>query len=266
MQSNSWGDTQQRWVGSGFPLTIAIMVLMGATAFLALISPQIYGSLMFVAPGSLAQPWSLLTYSAVGAPTIWTIFDIGLVYFFAGSLERSWGSKAFALFWVSMCVVSALALCLGAAVLKTPLFALTLLPTVCCAVVWGLLNSQEQINFFFLPLRGIHISMLACAWIIFNYGGMNLGAVPFALLGPLAAFGWLKYGVTYQIQSWGDGLIPMARPAPRPNNSRSRPRLKLVPEDKPLDDRFTWKDLNPFEWLAKRKRRKQFEKLVGGDD
>lgn len=45
------------------------------------------------------------------------------------------------------------------------------------------------------------------------------------------------------------------------------PRLRLMPGGaKPADDRFTLRDLNPLEWYAKRKRRKQFEKLVGGDD
>ena len=270
MQSNSWGNTQQRWTASGFPFSIFVMVAIGLTAFLALVAPALYGSLMFVAPTSLSQPWSVLTYPLVGAPSIWTIFDIGLVYFFCGSLERAWGTKPFALFFVAMSVVCALSLSLGASVIGQSLFAVSLLPVVCAAVVWGLINSQEQINFFFLPLRGIHISLLACAWIIFNYGGQGLASIPFALVGPLAAFGWLKYGVTYQIQSWGDGLIPMSRPAPRVGNSRNggaRPRLKLVPDkDKPLDDRFTLRDLNPFEWYAKRKRRKQFEKLVGGDD
>ena len=34
---------------------------------------------------------------------------------------------------------------------------------------------------------------------------------------------------------------------------------------RPKDDRFTIRDLNPLEWVAKRKRRKQFERLMRDD-
>jgi hypothetical protein len=32
-----------------------------------------------------------------------------------------------------------------------------------------------------------------------------------------------------------------------------------------MDDRFTWRDLNPFERLARKRRQKQLEKLLGDD-
>ena len=270
MQSNSWGNTQQRWTASGFPFTIFVMVAMFVTALLSTIAAArpLIGGMIFVAPNTLSHPWTLLTYPLVGTPMFFSLlFDIGLTYFFCSSIERAWGTKAFALFFISIGIVSALSLCVGASLLKAPLFADNLFPVVGAAVVWGLLNADERMSLFFLPMRGIYFAGLAVLYIMFNYAQVaGWGAVPFALVGCAVAYAWLKGGVTYQIQSWGDGLIPMSRPAPRPG-AASRPRLKLVPDqNKPLDDKFTLRDLNPFEWYAKRKRRKQFEKLVGGDD
>lgn len=267
MQSNPWSNVQQRWTTSGFPFTIGLMVLLGLTSFLPLFSRNFYFGLKFVAPQSLQTPWTLLTYSGLGFPSIFILFTLGAFYFFCGSLERSWGTKAFSLFWISISVISALAIALGASVLKTPLEALYILPLAGAIVVWGLLNADERIGFFMLPLRGIHFVYIAIAYIVFGYIG-NLAAVPFALVGCLAAFGWLKYGVTYQIQSWSDGLIPMSRPAPRMNNrGGNRPKLRLVPDkDKPLDDRFTLSSLNPLRWWQRREERRKFEKLMGGDD
>ena len=272
MQSNSWGNTQQRWVSSGFPFTIFVMVAIFATAILSTIKAAVplIANMMFVAPDTLSQPWTLVTYPLLGVPDIFALlFSIGLTYFFCSSIERAWGTKPFALFFVSISIISALSLCLGAAVLHQSLLADALFPVVGAAVVWGLLNSEERLSLFFIPMRGIHFAAIAVLYIMFNYArGAGWGAVPFALLGSVAAFAWLKYGITYRIQSWGDGLIPMSRPAPRSaSRSQARPKLKLVPDqNKPMDDRFTLRDLNPLEWYAKRKRRKQFEKLVGGDD
>ena len=225
---------------------------------------------VFVAPGDLARPWTMVLYPLLGMPdALALLFDLGIIYLFCSSLERAWGTKSFSIFFVSISVISALALCLGAKVLGRPLPAENLLPVVGAAVVWGLVNAEERMSLFFIPMRGIHLAGIAVIYIMFNYArGAGWGAVPFALLGSVAAFGWLKYGITYRIQNWGDGLIPMSRPTPH-SHSRTvaRPKLKLVPDqNKPMDDRFTLRDLNPFEWLAKRKRRKKFEDLVGRDD
>ena len=263
MQSNNWGNTQQRWIASGFPFSIALMVLMLVTALLAVFAPQFYQSLAFFAPVSLNKPWTLLTYSFLGTPSIFIIFDIGLLYWFGSSLERSWGTKAFALFWIFVSVVSALSLCLGALLLKQPIIALPILPMAGAAFVWAFLNSDERMSFFFLPLRGIHFAPIAVLYIIFNYGPMGIAILPFALLGCLAAFVWLKYGISYRIQNSGDGLLPMSRPVRR---AGGRPKLRLVPDNKPLDDRFTLSNLNPLRLWKRRQDRRKFEKLMGGDD
>ena len=265
MQSNNWGNTQQRWIASGFPFTIALMVLTLFTALLAVFAPLFYSNLMFLAPISLAKPWTLLTYSVVGVPSIFIIFDIGLLYWFGSSLERAWGTKAFALFWIVISVISALSLSLGATLLRIPgVPAFPILPMAGAAFVWAFLNAEERMSFFFLPLRGIHFAAIAVLYIVFNYGQMSIPLLPFALVSCLAAFGWLKFGISYRIQNSSAGLLPMSRPVRR---SGARPNLRLVPgQNKPRDDRFTLNKLNPLRAWKSRQDRRKFEKLMGGDD
>ncbi len=276
MQSNPWGNTQQRWTASGFPFTIFMMAATFLTAILSTIpaAAPLLSNFFFVGPTDLARPWKMLLYPLMGTPDIFALlFDLGMTYLFCSSLERSWGTKAFALFYVTISIISALSISVGGAVLGGPIFADNLFVVAGAAVVWGFLNAEQQMSLFFLPMRGIHFAGIAILYIFFVYArSAGWGAVPFAMVGPLAAFGWLKYGITYQIQSWGDGLIPMSRPTPRTNNrtnnrAGNRPRLKLVPDkNKPLDDRFTLSNLNPLRWWQRREERRKFEKLMGGDD
>ena len=268
MQSNPWNNTRQRWTASGFPFTIFVMASIFATAVLYTIPAAVpfLSNFFFVGPADLAKPWKMLLYPLLGTPGIFALlFDIGLTYLFCSSLERAWGTKAFALFFISIAVISALSISIGGAILGRPIFADSLFAVAGAAVVWGFLNAEEQMSLFFIPLRGIHFAAIAVLYIFFVYAGSaGWSSLPFALLGCVAAFGWLKYGITYQIQSWGDGLIPMSRPVRRAN---TRPKLRLVPDKtKPLDDRFTLSNLNPLRLWKRRQEQRKFEKLMGGDD
>ena len=80
------------------------------------------------------------------------------------------------------------------------------------AFVWAFLNSDERMSFFFLPLRGIHFAPIAVIYIIFNYGPMGIAILPFALLGCLAAFGWLKYGISYRIPKFRRRVVADVAP------------------------------------------------------
>ena len=267
MQSNNWGNTQQRWVASGFPFSIFVMASVFATAVLSTIPSvaPILEQFVFFAPQDIARPWTMLLYTLRGTPSIFSLlFQIGLTYLFCTSLERSWGTKAFALFYIFISVISALSISLGAAILGRPMMADPLFAVVGAAVVWGFLNAEEQMSLFFIPMRGIHFAAIAVLYIFFNYaGGAGWSSLPFALLGCVAAFAWLKYGITYKIQNSSDGLLPMSRPVRR---TGGRPKLRLVSDSRPRDDRFTLSKLNPLRALKRRQEQRKFEKLMGGDD
>jgi hypothetical protein len=122
-------------------------------------------------------------------------------------------------------------------------------------VAWGVLNAEESVSIWFIPMRGIHIAMLCVAYLVFTYARVPV-LLPFALLPCAASYLWVRN------RAWGSfGYI---RPAVR------TPRLRLVPSNpartnRPKDDRFTFRDLNPFEWFARRRRQKQFERLMRDD-
>ena len=79
-----------------------------------------------------------------------------------------------------------------------------------------------------------------------------------ALVGCGFAVLWVKQDWAYAVMN---GRPPISMPTPR------KPKLRLIENKnpRPPDDRFTSRDLNPFEWFARRKRRKQFEKLMRDD-
>ncbi|HEX8463347.1 MAG TPA: DUF1751 domain-containing protein [Abditibacterium sp.] len=262
MRPDTWNNTQRAWLQTGFPFTIALMVLKFLSLFLFTAESgfTLASQLMFIAPDSLLRPWTLFTYPLLsGLPFLSFLFDIGITYWFCSSLERAWGTAKFALFFGAVALTSALALSLGALLFQTQFGAEDLLPIAAAAVAWGMLNAEERVSLYFIPMRGIHMALIAVLYIMFQYAqGGNWRAVPFALAGCGLSYLWVRNGWQYGMGT----LLPHAavRAAKRPN-------LRIVPpkSPKPKDDRFTLRDLSPLEWIARRKRRKQFEKLINDD-
>ncbi|PQV63134.1 integral membrane protein (DUF1751) [Abditibacterium utsteinense] len=259
MRSDSWTNTQRSWLQTGFPFTIALMVLKFLSLFLGTAAPlAAFGSYLgFIAPDSLFRPWTFLTYAALSElPFLHFLFDIGLTYFFCSSIERAWGTSKFALFFGALTLTTSLSLFFGALGLRQVFVADALIPIAACGVAWGMLNAEEQVNLMFIPMRGIHMAAIAVCYIMFQYAQTNgwLG-VPFSLLSCLLAFYWVRNSWQY---GFGKLLPGVSRVAKRPN-------LRIVPPPKPKDDRFTPRDLNPSHWLKKRNERKKFEKLMRDD-
>ena len=70
-------------------------------------------------------------------------------------------------------------------------------------------------------------------------------------------------------QAWEEERVYSGNYGGNSNPARARAGLPRVSfgkrAPKPKDDQFSTRDLNPFEWFARRKRRKQFEKLMRDD-
>ena len=107
------------------------------------------------------------------------------------------------------------------------------------------LNPDETINLYgIIPIKTRWIVVGACAIQFFTYGWTN----PVVGLMSLAAPG---FGVLWVRSGWQYGFGALL-----PNVSRyavKRPQLRIVPPKapKPKDDRFSMRDLNPLEWIAK---------------
>ena len=125
-------------------------------------------------------------------------------------MERGWGSRRYAIFFFTLSAISALSLLLGyylAGRVAFPEFLLGnglalmfgfSLPLSGMIVAFCMLNPELTLNFYFVPVRAIHV-----AWIVALLSYFTAGMGPllnlFACGGIFAAFLYVKFG-----RSWGD--------------------------------------------------------------
>jgi membrane associated rhomboid family serine protease len=237
-----------QWLQSGCPLTIAIIAINFLTMALATfrVPPGAYLALSI--PQSLFRPWTLLTYPLVSFEIIGVIFYGLWLYFVGGSLERSWGTRFYGLFFFLMALISALGLIAGALLLRVPVMADNWLAIAALTLTWCLLNPNETIRFnFFIPIQAKWLGIFEVLIIFFTYARFHPLMGFFALSGCAAAFAWVRY------RPWRD--IGHYTVRTRPRVARSTPR----------DDKRTARDLNPFEYFARKRRKKRFERLMKDD-
>lgn len=283
MRRDTWDNTRKAWFGSDYPFTIGLMVFQFIGLILLVSSPEVMGLFTLQVPPQMLHVWRYFTYSVMPGGGIGTglffnyLFTAGLTYWFCGSLERSWGTRTFVIFYAVLSVVSAVALIPGGYIvgamasrmagqagaaeffgaIGVPVY--SRMPIYASAVAWGILNADEMITVFFIPMRGIFISLIAVLVLAFDYAQITPILLPFALFGCGFAYLWVRH------ERWSPSALSYGYSSPQ----EKRPKLRLVPNkpktQRPMDDRFTWRDLNPFERLARKKREKQLEKLLGDD-
>jgi membrane associated rhomboid family serine protease len=215
-----------------------------------------------VVPNAWMQPWRILTYPLLmGGNIIALIFSGLMIYFVGGSLEKSWGTKTFGIFYVAVSVVTALAFTVLA--LTVGRIGMIEVPgnLVLAALLVGFctINPDETINLYgIIPIKTRYIAAGICIVIFFSLGFGNPFIGLMALVGCGFAVLWVKQDWAYAV---GGGNWPASAP-----KIPKRPNLRLVDtKSRPRDDRFTAKDLNPLRWLARRNERKKFEKLMKDD-
>ncbi len=259
MQRTFSDGANRLWRTSSSPFTNSLLVIMVALFLCEWLRIPILGWLTCQVPRDWIQPWRIFSFSLIPGGILGLIFSGLLLWWGGSSLERMWGSKTFAGFYAALCLVAALAFtgiwflfARGALLVPAGVFSGIL-------VAWCALNPDETIHLYgIIPIKARWIAVGVCVIQFFSYGWDN----PLVGLMSLAAPG---FGVLWVLRGWQYGFGTLL-----PNVSRhtiKRPPLRLVtPKNpKPKDDRFTLRDLNPLEWFAKRKRRKQFEKLMNDD-
>lgn len=235
------------WLQSGYPLTIAIIAINFVTMALDTFRVPIGQHLALMIPTSLWRPWTLLTYPLVSFDIIGVLFYGFWLYFVGGSLERSWGTRFYGFFFGLMALISALGLVAGAFLLHVPVLATNWLPLAALTIAWCMLNPDQVIRFyFFLPIQAKWLAILEVVIIFFIHARIHPLMGFFALTGCAAAFAWTRF------RPWHD----IAHHTPRPRAQKPKT---------PLDDKFSLRDLNPFERIARARRKKQFERLMKDD-
>ncbi len=151
--------------------------------------------------GTLRKPWSLLTHHFLqGASSpLSGVFSLLAFFFFAGTVERTIGSKAFLRFWISVALGAAIFgqlvslipySLLQARFAASPPF-LGIEPGVACLVaLFGLLNPTATILFMFVvPIQAKWITWVTVGGVLLGVLTLS-GSTPFYLLGGLLAGWW----------------------------------------------------------------------------
>lgn len=245
------------WHENNAPLTKVIILINFVTMALVTFRVPIAQLLYFSAPESLFRPWTLLTYPLLSMGIIGMLLHGLWLFFVGGSLERSWGTRFYAKFFAAMTLIGALSITLGAFVLRIPVWAENWLPVAALTITFCTLNPSMQINLWcVIPVQARWLAIGEALIVFFLYAQQHANPLIgfFALVPCALAYLWTRSN------SWGGvRLYAATRISPRP----ARPRQSSPP---PRDDvSLKRRSLNPFEWYARQRRKKQFERLMKDD-
>jgi len=257
MRRQPWDRDRYTWQIGDYPLTKVIIALNALTFLAGLLRLPIMEWLAFYAPSSLARPWTILTYPLISSDIFGLLFYGLWLYFVGSSLERSWGTRFYGLYFAAMAAITASGMSLGAALLlhgsafpiqpTMPLAALT--------VAFCMLNPDLEIRLWgIIPILAKWLAVGEVLILFFVHFSIHPLMGFFALSGCAASFLWVR------TRAWGGVQLYSTMPV-APRRPKSRAKLRIVPPD----DRSAPSNLNPLEWLARRRRKKQFERLMKDD-
>lgn len=196
--------------------------------------------------GILTAPWTLVTYPLVtgGGSVINILFSCFWLWVAGGSLERSWLSKSFAVYFFAMSAISALGLYVGGLVTGSSVGAAGLwLPLAGVTVAFAMLNPEQQILFFFvIPLKLKYLALIDAGMVLITYGSAHPLLGVFALAGCVYSY--------YRVRPFNIGS------SPRHDNNVVRVYRK----------RGSLSRLNPFSWYKEARDRKRLRDLFERSD
>jgi len=251
MQQRAYNHVQRFFNQGSCPATRALLAANAAT-FLLFFFAQGRGPwdrFVFRPDQLLAQPWTVLTYALISIGDFVNVFFSGLIlYWFGGSLERTWGPPRYVRFVAAATMVSALGFGLGYQVVDVPVPLVGLwLPVAAVTLAWCLLHPESFIYLWFvIPVKGKWLMWFELGALFFRYGFVHPLLGLFALAG--CGYAYLS------VRGWA--WWRPARPAPR---SRSRfGTLELNDKPRRPTLKRTW---NPFARFERWRRKRRFMRL-----
>jgi len=199
MRGGTTRDAILYWLfADRIPVT-KLLIISNAVTFLAIALFRGGGALYDLSFGSgwvIRKPWTAFTYPLIGhCPSPISLLFAGYWLWVAGgSLERSWGSQTFSIYFFGMSAVSALGLLLGSLLLGVPTGAVGLwLPLAGVTMALAALNPEEQILFFFLiPLKLKYLAFIDVAAVLIGYGQISPVLGVFALAGCAFSYWYVR--------------------------------------------------------------------------
>src|ERR1700687_2549978 len=154
------------------------------------------------------QLWRPLTFPLVHTLGLGIVWDAIVLYFFGGSLERSWGTARFLAFFFLSGIVAGLGVLivsLLAGVEVSPLVGMAG-SFVALVVAFAALNPYAPVLFFFFPMEARWLGVISIALeLFFNWGryGSNIGAL--LAVGLVTLFAWAVATHRFDIRGGGGG-------------------------------------------------------------
>lgn len=255
MRNNDFSAENIRYwlVGGGIPVTkliiaanILLMLVVGFSS-----TPDLAKFLMFDSDTVAKLPWTIFTYPLVslaggGYGIIGVLFAAYWLWLAGGSLERSWGSTRYAVFFFMMSGITALGLLLGSFLTGVPVQAIGLwLPIAAITVAFGMMNPENVILFmFFIPMKLKFLAVLDVVLVFISF--FNFRA-PQTFLLAVAALAGCAFSFWYVTSGARFGA----------SYSPSTPRQGQVIH---LFGRRGWTSkLNPMHWFREYRERKRLK-------
>jgi membrane associated rhomboid family serine protease len=238
---------------SQMPATLTIIAI-NAVLFLFYFFDR-FVSLFFtfiVPPFNILDVWTLFAYPLLTPNFFRVVFGCLWLVWVGGSLERSWGTFRYTIFFFALTAISGLGLFVGSLILHSEAVIVGLwIPVTSMTVAWATINPLLTVMIYgLIPVQARWIAIFEVGVIYFVYydGAPLLGL--FALLGPLAAYVIVKMGL----------MTGITMRMPR------GPDLRIVGGGagygRPLDDAGIGMSLNPLNRIRSWQQRRRLAKLL----
>lgn len=199
-----------RFINEGaIPFTKLILVLSGLSFILTSLLKNIINltSLLALVPRNLPGFfWTFLTYPLINLDFLSLIFAGLWLWFVGGSLERTWGTRIYISFCLSVTLVTGGAMALAAIITKIPYYPVIglWLPLVGITWAWAKVYPEREVMFWgIFPIKAIWLAWLHAGITFFNYLKVNIFMALAAISGIILVYlfgdtGRLGRGLRYR--------------------------------------------------------------------
>ena len=193
---------------NGAPITTGLLAFNAATMFISFLVPAFLGFLVkfvtIVVP-MRAFPWTFVTYPVAHLSTngngFVTALFLGFLFMqLGGSVERSWGSRTYAIFLAATSLITSASLFVASPFAHNfvPLYGFYI-PLACCTIAFATLNPAAPMSIWFIPMQAKYFGIAAVIVTWFELGAN--GAPFFGLIGCsglLASYLYVRYGRSWR--------------------------------------------------------------------
>jgi membrane associated rhomboid family serine protease len=202
------------WTGSDIPAVWALIVIKFVffavqALFPSAGVPELLAWVITPQWLTHVQPWQCVTYTFVHRGFLDLLFDIIVLVFFGGILERAWGTLRFVGFYFMCGIVSGLAV-LGMTFLGQPggVFTSMTANFVGLGVAYGAMNPSAQVYLWFvLPIQARWLGLASAVLeLLLNNGSYGGALNALVAIGACTLFAWtFTRGISWRPRGGGGG-------------------------------------------------------------